>query len=54
MMINIPPTHTRYLTLVLPDMLFRGLFIVSSLKFYFGNPGWYVVWLGMVDRQCLA
>ncbi len=33
------------------DMLFHGLFIASHLKFYFGNPSWYIEWLGMVDCQ---
>jgi hypothetical protein len=35
-------------------MLFRGLFIASSPKFYFGKPDWYTEGLGTVDRQYLA
>ena len=30
---------------VSPDMLFRGLFIASSPKFYFENRDWYMEWL---------
>ncbi len=36
-------------------MLVRELFIVSSTKYYFGNPAaWYTEWLGTVDRRYLA
>ncbi len=32
-------------------MLFRGLFIASSPKFYFVKSDWYTEGLGTVDRQ---
>ncbi len=36
---------------VSPDMLFRRLFIASNPKYLFGNPDWYIKWLGTVDRR---
>ncbi len=32
-------------------MLCLGLFIASSTKQLFGNPDWYMEWLGMADRR---
>jgi hypothetical protein len=39
---------------VTPDMLFRGLFITISTKYYFGNPGWYMERFSTVDHWCPA
>jgi hypothetical protein len=38
---------------VSPDMLFRGLFVISNPKKLFGNRGtaWYLELLGTVDSQ---
>jgi hypothetical protein len=41
-------------TTVSPDMLFRWLFIASNPKNLFGNPDWYIEWLGTVDCQSSA
>jgi hypothetical protein len=36
---------------VLPDMLFRWLFIASNpIRKLIGNSCWYIKWLGTVDR----
>jgi hypothetical protein len=36
--------------IVSPDRLFCRLFIASSPKYYFGNPEWFMEWLGAVDH----
>jgi hypothetical protein len=45
---QLPVQALNYCT-VLPDMLFRRLFIQSNPQKLFGNPDWYIQWLGMND-----
>jgi hypothetical protein len=39
------PINTR--SYISPGMLFGGLFTTSNLKSLFGNPDWYIKWLGI-------
>jgi hypothetical protein len=39
----------HWMTTLLPNILFCWLFIATSSKYYFGNPHWYMEWLGTVD-----
>jgi len=37
--------------IVSPGMLFCGLFIASTSKYYFGNPDGYMEWLGALYHR---
>ncbi len=34
--------------IVSPEMIFRRLFIATNQKKLFGNPDWYIKWVGTV------
>jgi hypothetical protein len=48
-LIMLEPKDVPVLT-VSPGMLFRRLFMATNKKKLFGNPDWYIKWLGMIDR----
>jgi hypothetical protein len=43
--------HKYTLSLDSGYMLLCGLFLVSSLRFYLGNPDWFFKWLGTVKSR---